>query len=121
MTMRCDRCIFWKETFHAEWNADESIGTCSEIGCKIDIEISAGWEGGIVSNIETEGGFFCAAFKEKQGYGDNGNIAVSKTEDGSSNLSTPAKLYMCEVSVYRVIFPHKNLQPHSVNGEHTGL
>jgi len=62
--MRCDTCKKW--TWLKESNQylpEDSVGICDGLpGEGMDIEISAGWDGGIVERIETKCSFFCAYY-----------------------------------------------------------
>lgn len=51
----CGNCTHWKPSGY-------SYGKCSEIGGALDIEIDAGWNGGVVDSIETEDSFGCNLF-----------------------------------------------------------
>jgi len=64
--MKCRTCKHWTLTDHYESDTVDDEGTCSvHLGIQVSIEIQAGWDGGIVSSVETEESFFCAAYEEK--------------------------------------------------------
>lgn len=55
---RCFKCRHWKrETFN---DVKFDYGICT--GIDIDIEIKAGWSGGVVDEIQTNENFFCTSF-----------------------------------------------------------
>ncbi len=63
---KCRDCIHWTPTnTFPDYPRDQSAtkgywtGSCNRIKDAIDIEISAGWEGGVVRSIETDANFGC--------------------------------------------------------------
>ncbi len=57
--MRCDKCEHWERKSSID-------GKCAVFfGSKVEIQVSAGWDGGFVSAVLTEPDFFCAAFSPK--------------------------------------------------------
>ena len=64
--MKCSECKFWKrETIYN--NTHQSIwGKCDGLpNHRMEIEIDAGWDGGVVRDIETDEDWFCASFEKK--------------------------------------------------------
>ena len=55
----------------AKWPRDRRprdgwyVGRCAEIEHGVDIEISAGWGGGVVDNVKTNSNFGCCYFEAK--------------------------------------------------------
>jgi len=72
--IKCRDCKHWK-TKTPEYNADHDrnqhprdgwwYGECKELQFGIEIEISAGWNGGSVKFIETEANFACIYGEQK--------------------------------------------------------
>ena len=56
--MRCDECKYWTRK-------EYDYGRCGALpSVRFEVEISAGWNGGVVDYIETAEDFFCAEFKK---------------------------------------------------------
>jgi hypothetical protein len=65
--MKCQDCKHWTESAHSKsltYEGHPRTGDCEQLqrSDAVTIEVQAGWEGGYVSNIETDGDFFCAEF-----------------------------------------------------------
>jgi hypothetical protein len=56
----CSNCKFWKQNTFYDYKDAENFGFCSELKTEIEIEINAGWGGGVVKHIETKNKFSCA-------------------------------------------------------------
>ena len=73
ITIKCKDCEHWKPTENKiyvgpKYDLEKTIGICSELNYSecVDINISAGWDGGYVEKITTTENFFCAAFKKQK-------------------------------------------------------
>ena len=70
--MRCDECKHWEaDSFsktQLKGHKDLWSGVCSGLTCgeyDVDIDVTAGWDGGCVGDITTDCDFFCANFENK--------------------------------------------------------
>jgi hypothetical protein len=55
MRERCDVCRHWEPT-------EYGFGKCSRIREKVMVDLTVGWEGGVVNFIETDADFGCNQF-----------------------------------------------------------
>lgn len=55
----CGNCTHWKPTVR-------EYGICGRLGESLEIEVIAGWDGGYVNVIESERGFGCVLFAERE-------------------------------------------------------
>ena len=72
--VRCRDCKHWNHQidnfmkYHREDPnkiEDYDTGICAEINEGIEINLSLGWDGGYVENVETDANFFCPHGKNK--------------------------------------------------------
>lgn len=65
----CAKCAHWHAytSINGEVYSEYDFGKCSKIIEALDIEIDAGWSGGVVGSIETYADFGCNLFSVKEG------------------------------------------------------
>jgi hypothetical protein len=63
--MTCKECKHWGDfkTWKPVTREAATEGRCSELQYRLEIDISAGWNGGVVNTIYTDHDFFCAYFE----------------------------------------------------------
>lgn len=62
--MKCNECKHYERLKESDsYLPEDEEGECAEIASQIDIEVTAGFNGGYVSKIEVKHDFFCAAFE----------------------------------------------------------
>lgn len=64
----CAKCVHWhpySPSLDGEYS-EYDLGECSKIIEELDIEIDAGWTGGVVERIETYADFGCNLFSVKE-------------------------------------------------------
>lgn len=64
----CIDCLEWEKNTFYKYEGVVNTGICSGLtnDSKVEIEVQAGWSGGVVGDIETDQDFFCANFAKRE-------------------------------------------------------
>jgi hypothetical protein len=66
MKNRCETCKFWELGTHFDTELVQDIGECSGLlnETRVEIELHGGWDGCVISKIETDADFSCGNWVE---------------------------------------------------------
>lgn len=65
MSRTCGNCKHWNQQTFYDYVGVINDGECTKIHEALDMEVEAGWNGGIVGDIETGSDFGCILFERK--------------------------------------------------------